>query len=121
MSIVVRPDGVYEAAELRAACRTGAGLPAPGRSGLPRQQMQRRALRVRQGRDGAGCTFAQGEGAALPPGDGPAFQGDAYEGFRVVSYKFGDVQLKEQIVTQNVPLAIQPLYDWSGAPPQAGA
>lgn len=110
VSIVIRPDGVYEAAELRAACEQA----------LTYQRHVDPSLRARKC-GGVHFVFAKGVidpgvrlrkgDAALPPGDGPAFQGDAYEGFRVVAYKFGDIQAREQVVTQNPPLAINPVYE----------
>ena len=111
VSIVVRPDGVYEAAELRAACEQALAYQRQVEAAFRASKCSGVRFVFAKGVMEPGVRLRKGEGAALPPGDGPAFQGDAYEGFRVVSYKFGDVQLKEQIVTQNVPLAIQPLYD----------
>lgn len=111
VSIIVRPDGVYEAAELRAACEQA----------LAYQRQQDSALR---GSRCAGVRFVFARGladpgvkvrrgaaaAALPAQDGAAFDGDPYQGFKVVNYRFeaGD---KAQVATPNAPLAINPVYE----------
>jgi hypothetical protein len=111
VSIVVRPDGVYEAADLRAACEQALAYQRQTESGFRGSRCSGVRFVFAKGVMDPGVRLRKGEGASLPPGDGPAFVGDAYEGFRVVSYKFGDAQQKEQVVTQNVPLAINPIYD----------
>jgi len=111
ISIVVRPDGVYDAAELRAACEQALAYQRQLDAALHKSKCSGVRFVFAKGVMEPGVRLHKGEGAALPPVDGPAFQGDPYEGFRVVSYKFGDVQLKEQLMTQNVPLAINPVYD----------
>jgi hypothetical protein len=111
ISIVVRPDGVYEAGDLRAACEQALAYQRLAEAGLRANKCSGVRFVFAKGVLEPGVRLRKGEGPALPPSDGPAFQGDAYEGFRVVAYKFGDAQLKEQVVTQNVPLAISPVYD----------
>lgn len=109
VSIVARPDGVYDVADLRAACEQA----------LAYQQYVDAALRASRcvgvrfvfakGMADPGVRIRQGT-ASLPALDGAAFQGDSYDGFRVVHYRFepGD---KAQVVTQNAPLAINPVYE----------
>ncbi len=110
VSIVVRPDGVYEASELRAACEqalayqryvdvsTRAVKCVGVRFVFPKTVLD------------PGVKLRKGEAASLPPGEGPAFQGDAFEGFRVVNYRFDPID-KGQVVTPNAPLAINPLFE----------
>ncbi len=111
VSIVVRPDGVYEAGDLRAACEQALAFQKSVDGAL----RERRCVGVRfvfaRGMADPGVRVRKGEGEALSTSDGPAFQGDPYEGFRVVSYRFGAVAEKSHVVTQNAPLAINPVYE----------
>jgi hypothetical protein len=56
-----------------------------------------------------GVKLRRAELSPLPAVDGPAFQGDPYEGFRVVTYRFEGSD-KAQVVTENAPLAINPVF-----------
>jgi hypothetical protein len=58
-----------------------------------------------------GVRVRKGEGEALSTAEGPAFQGDPYEGFTVVSYRFGAAADKSHVVTQNAPLAITAAFE----------
>jgi hypothetical protein len=111
MSIVLRADGVYEVADLRAACEQALAYQRYVEPGLK----ARRCIGVRfvfaHGSGDPGVRLRKGEGSALSVTDGPAFPGDSYDGFRVVSYRFGEASEKTPVVTQNAPLAITPLYD----------
>lgn len=110
VSIVVRPDGVYEANELRAACEqalayqrhvelvSGAGKCVGVRFVFARGMAE------------PGVKLRKGEAASLPPTDAPAFFGDPYEGFRVVEYRFDPLD-KGQVVTPNTPLALTALVE----------
>lgn len=110
VSIVARADGVYEASDLHAACEQALAYQryldpsfrtthcAGVRFVFPRTMLD------------PGVKLRKGEAASLPPGDGPAFHGDPYESFRVVTYRFDAVD-KGQVVTPNAPLAITPLFE----------
>lgn len=111
VSIVVRPDGVYEAADLRAACEQALAYQRYLDPSLRASKCTGVRFVFAKGVLDPGVRLRKGDAAALPPGDGPAFQGDPYEGFRVVAYRFGDPLAREQVVTQNPPLAISPAYD----------
>ena len=111
VSIVVRPDGVYEGNDLRSACDEALAYQRSVDASL-------RALRctgVRfvfpSGVADPGVRVRKGEGDALSTADGPAFPGDPYEGFRVVNYHFGAASEKSHVVTQTPPLAINPIYE----------
>ena len=110
VSIVLRPDGVYEASELRAACEQALAY----QRHIDASMRAKKCVGVRfvfaKTLVDPGVKLRRGEGASLPPGDGPAFLGDPYEGFRVVSYRFDAID-KEQVVTPNAPLAINPLFE----------
>lgn len=109
LSIVVRPDGVYDGAELRAACEQALGYARYADRSLGARHCA--AVRFVFGKKGeASVRVRRGQGvdAALPVVEGVAFQGDADGGFPTVTYRFGPEQV--QVVTNNPPLAIVPLW-----------
>lgn len=109
ISIVVRPDGVYEGAELRAACEQALAF--------------QRTVNAATYRDkhcvGVRFTFAKKldadvrwkGGAALPAVAGPAFPDDAGNAYNVVMVRFDAVSDKGQVVSQNAPLAVAPVFE----------
>jgi hypothetical protein len=112
VSIVARADGVYEAADLRAACEQA-------------QAYQRATDAAFRGGRCAGVRFAfarKGEaqvrlrhgaqdGAALPAAEGPAFEDGPGPAFSIVDYRFDAAPAQGQVISQNMPLAIAPLYE----------
>lgn len=111
LSIVARVDGVYEGADLRAACDQAL-------------QYLRDTDANYAGRHCAGVRFAflpTSDAAVrirdplkettLPAGAGPAFDGDANTGFRVVAYRFADWPDKVQITAQSAPAAIAAMIE----------
>jgi hypothetical protein len=105
VSIIVRPDGVYELADLRAACEqalnyqraieaSARGLHCTG----VRFAFARRAELLVKLRNAGGEQ-------ALAVADGAAFADDPNDGFRIVMVRIGEAD-KGQVVTQNAPLAI---------------
>lgn len=112
VSLVVRPDGIYEAAELRAACDqalafaryadasarsltcAGVRFGYAGTGGAP-------VVRVRSG----------AAAAALPAATGALFPDDPDDGFQTVLYRFGETPARGQVVTQEAPLAIVPVFE----------
>ncbi|GGY27955.1 hypothetical protein [Pseudoduganella albidiflava] len=111
ISIVARVDGVYESADLRAACD---------------QALQ--YLRHLDGNYGsrrcAGVRFAflpksdaevrvrdPLREATLPAAEGAAFDGDANAGFRVMVYRFAEWPERVQVISQNAPVAIAPVIE----------
>ena len=111
ISIVVRPDGVYEAHDLRTACeqalayqRSVEGSPRGGRCAGVRFVFAR-------GTQDPGVRLRKGEGDALTTVDGPAFPGDAYQLYRVVNFRFAAASDNSHVVTQNAPLAINPIVE----------
>jgi len=111
LSLAVRADGAYDAAELRAACEqalqyqryVNAAFGARKCVGV-RFVYQKKAEAVLQLRDG-------GRETLLPSVDGAAFDGDAGAGFRVVNYRFSDWPERGQVVSPFPPLALAPLFD----------
>lgn len=112
VSIVARADGVYEAADLRAACEQAQAYQRAtdaafrgGRCVGVRFAFARKGeaqLRLRQG--------AQ-DSAPLPAAEGPAFADGPGPEFSIVNYRFEATPAQGQVVSQNAPLAISPLYE----------
>ena len=111
VSIVTRPDGVYAAADLRAACeqllaylRSTGGANGKRCAGVQFSYARMEAAQVRyQGGDGAPVPLAAQEG--------PAFPGDAVAGFRVFAYRFSAHPDAGQVLTSATPLAIAALLE----------
>ena len=110
LSIVVRQDGVYEAADLRTACEQALAYERHIDSSLRATRCTGVRFVFPQGAADAIVKLRNGSGAALPTTTGPAFQGDAYERFQLVQYRF-EAGEKNQLTTPNAPLAINPVYE----------
>ncbi|MES2298875.1 MAG: hypothetical protein V4582_17655 [Pseudomonadota bacterium] len=113
-SIVGRADGVYEAADLRAAC---AQLLAYQRYVDPAAERGRACVGVRFSFARKDVTanvrfkMLDGSASVLAAAEGPAFADDAAGVFRIVNYRFADWPDKGFLVTQSPPLAITALYE----------
>jgi hypothetical protein len=118
VSVLVRPDGVYEAAELRAACdqalnfaryadASARSLRCAGvRFGFARKAGTP-TVRLRDGGDGRDG----GPGPALPVSEGTVFADDPDDGYKTVVYGFAATPARGQVVTQDAPLAIAPVFE----------
>ena len=110
VSLALRADGLYEAADLRAACEQALGFArhadASARklacAGVRLVFSKQRAQTVR--------VRANGAEQVLPVLRAAAFAGDADDDFPVVVYRFGAAGAG-QVVTYNAPLAIVPLFE----------
>jgi hypothetical protein len=112
VSIVVRPDGVYAAGELRAACEQALGFARHVDASARRRQCAGvRFVFPKKGGD-AGARVRQADGAelALPVVEGVAFDGDLDAGFPTATYRFG-ADDRARVVTYNAPLAIVPVFE----------
>lgn len=112
VSVVVRPDGVYEAAELRAACDQALGFARYADASA--RSLTCAGVRFGFARKGAApvVRLRNGEGSpALPVAEGSIFSDDPDDGFRTVLYRFGDTPVRGQVVTQEAPLAIAPVFE----------
>jgi hypothetical protein len=112
VSIVIRADGVYQASELRAACEQA----------LAYQRLVEAGVR---GKTCAGVRFVfaskgveprvrlrRGDSEqALPVLEGAAFDGDPNDGFKIVNVRFAASPPGGQVVAQDAPLAIAPLFE----------
>lgn len=112
VSVAVRPDGVYEATELRAACDQALNfaryVDASARS------LACAGVRFGFAGKGAAPVVRLRNGApapALPVAEGGLFSGDPDDGFRTVLYRFADTPARGQVVTQEAPLAIAPVFE----------
>ncbi len=113
ISIAARADGVYEAAELRAACDQALEFQ---RTVQPAAYRDRHCVGVR-------FTFAKKADAdvrwkapgrdstALPAVAGPAFPDEAGNAYSVVTVRFDGAPDKGQLVSQNAPLAVAPVFE----------
>lgn len=109
VSIVARADGVYDSAELRAACAQALDYlrytDASARAGACV------GVRFVYPREGAAPLLRlRGEGA-LPVLAGPAFPGDAHGAYRVVDYRFAEHGGPGPLLAASPPLAIAPLIE----------
>ena len=113
ISIAVHPDGVYEAAQLRAACEQAlayqryvapasvAGKKCVGvRFAYPKEDANV-VVRVRHG----------GQDTLLRVEEGAAFPGDAVEHFRIARYRFADAPAEGQVSTHQAPVSIAPVFE----------
>ena len=111
VSIVTRPDGVYAAADLRAACEQFLAYTryAGSAGGKRCAGVQFAYART----DAAQVRYQGGDGAALPLAvqEGPAFPGDAVAGFRIFAYRFSAHPDGGQVFTSGTPLAIAALLE----------
>jgi hypothetical protein len=111
VSILSRNDGVYESVDLRAACEQAlayqryidASYGSKKCAGV-RFVFGNRADALVQAK------YGQRE-APLPVVDGPAFDGETIGAYRTATYLFADWSSQGQVVSQNTPLAIAPLYE----------
>ena len=114
VSIVHRPDGSYEAADLRAACEQALAF---------QRYVDVGALRARQcvgvrfsfSKTGAEPNVrfrkSERESLALPAGEGAPFPDQLGESVRIATYRFADWPEKGQLTSPNPPLAIAPLFE----------
>jgi hypothetical protein len=112
VSVLVRPDGVYEAAELRAACDQA--LSFARYADASARSLSCAGVRFGFGRKGSAPVVRVRDGelaAALPVGEGAIFADDPDDGFRTVFYRFADTPARGQVLTQDAPLAIAPVFE----------
>ncbi len=108
VSIQTRADGIYELADLRAAC---------DEAYVYQQFAEPAAVRGKKC-VGVRFSYARGSSAALrykdkvlTIGEGAAFQDDPNEAFRVVNVRFAELPDKGQLTSAAAPVAIAALYE----------
>lgn len=114
VSLVVRADGIYDMAELRAACEQALGYARY----LDATYASRSCAGVRFGFSKAGSlpslTVKRAQSAEtteLKVQEGAIFADDASDAFRVANLRFGAYAGRVQVSTQDAPLAIVPLFE----------
>ncbi|WP_426110928.1 hypothetical protein [Massilia sp. PWRC2] len=119
VSLVVRADGIYDMAELRAACEQALGYARY----LDATYASRSCAGVRFGFSKTGplptLTVKRGQPAEtteLKVQEGAIFGDDASDAFRVANLRFGAYAGRVQVSTQEAPLAIVPLFEGAAAP-----
>ncbi|WP_373990470.1 hypothetical protein [Duganella sp. BuS-21] len=111
VSIVTRPDGVYAAADLRVACEQLLAYLRHGGDATGKRCVGVQFTYSKN--DAAQLQFQAAGGAvsALAAKEGPAFEGDVVQGFRVFAYRFAALPEAGQVVTSSTPLAIAALLE----------
>ena len=112
VTIAPRADGVYDSAELRAACAQALGYARY----VDASQRGRQCVGVRfvfPKKSDVGARVHRGDGREHPlaVASGPAFAGDADDGFQVVNYRFGPDGERAQVTAYDAPLAIVPVFE----------
>lgn len=114
VSLVVRPDGIYDMAELRAACEQALEYARY----LDATYAKRSCAGVRFGFSKSGplptLTIKRSgppEASELRVQDGAIFPDDSNDSFRIANLRFGAWPGRVQISTQEAPLAIVPLFE----------
>lgn len=112
VSIAARPDGVYEAAELQAACEQALNY----QRFVDASAHAKKCVGVRFAFAGKGerpgVKLRKGDAEqALPVLPGAAFADDPKQAFLTVTYRFVQPAAREQVVTQDAPLAIAALFE----------
>ncbi len=112
VSIIARADGVYEAADLRAACEQALGVERylKGAAANGKTCVGVRFAFARKGDAVVRLRNAGGD-AVLPATEGAAFDGDMNDGFKTVTYRFATWPASGQVVSQNVPLAVAAVFE----------
>jgi hypothetical protein len=107
VSIAVRPDGLYEMADLRTACAQALDFARyVDASQRARQCAAVRFVFLKRADGGARLRRPDSPEQALP-----LTTGDADEGYPAVTWRFGAGAERGQVVTFNAPLAILPIFD----------
>ena len=111
VTILTRNDGIYESTDLRAACEQALAYQryidssyGSKKCGGVRFVFGNRADALVQAKYGP-------REAPLPVVDGPAFDGETLGTYRTATYRFVDWSAQGQVVSQNTPLAIAPLFE----------
>lgn len=114
VSIVGRADGVYEAADLRAACDQAlAYLRHSGEGWVRGKQCVGVQFSYARNDGYAEVRFRKADRtlSTLPAHEGGAFAGDVVDTLKVVVYRFAALPDAGQVITRNAPLAIAPLIE----------
>lgn len=112
VTLAVRADGVYEASELRAACDQALNYARYVEASARRLACA--GVRIGFARKGAApvVRLRNGESVTqLPAGEGAIFADDPDESFQSVLVRFAELPARAQVVTQEAPLALVPVFE----------
>lgn len=112
VTIAPRTDGLYDSAELRAAC--GQALDFLRYTDATARARACVGVRFVYPHEAAGPLVRLRSGTAesvLAASEGGAFADDGGAGFRVVNYRFGEGGERRELLTSSAPLLIAPLID----------
>jgi len=112
VSLLPQADGIYDEAQLRAACEQALGFARYADASLRTRQCGgvRFVFARRAGDIAVRLHRAEGADQTLAPVTGAAFQGEVGEGFPTVVYRFAGAE-RAQVISANPPLAIVPLFE----------
>ncbi|GAB2858729.1 hypothetical protein GCM10027277_29010 [Pseudoduganella ginsengisoli] len=111
VSIAVRPDGVYEGAELRAACEQALDFQRTVNAAGYRDKHCVGVRFTFAKKSDADVRWKGRDGAPLPVLSGPAFPDEAGNAYSVVTVRFDAATDKGQVISQNAPLALAPVFE----------
>ncbi len=113
-SIAVRPDGVYDLSDLRAACEQVLAYQRYANTVPGARQCVgvRMAFARKGGEPNVRLRKTEGTAAALPASDGSAFSDDPNDSFRVVDVRFDGA--RGQVLSATVPVAIAAAFEPGG-------
>jgi hypothetical protein len=109
VTLAVRQDGIYDAAELRAGCEEALAFARHADRSMAGRHCA--AVRFVYPKNSEARVHARSNQAetALPVVEGAAFQGDADGGFPTVTYRFAAGHA--QLVSSTPPAAIVPMFE----------
>lgn len=113
-SILIRPDGIYEAADLRAACeQLLAYQNTLGSDGLRGKKCNGvRFVYAKKSLDTlVELRINERSAQVLPVTEGAAFWDENNENFKTVNYVFSSASEKMQLVTRSAPIAISAQFN----------
>jgi hypothetical protein len=114
ISIIPRADGVYEMADLRSACEQALSyLKTIGdASAINRKCVGVKFSYARNVTD-TGVKFRNAgmQPSAMAAQEGGAFSGDTVRTYKTITVRFDEATEKGQVLTQNPPIAIAPLFE----------
>ncbi len=117
ISIMVRADGVYETADLRAACEQVLAYQRSVESSFQGKKCVGVRLayspknQTSTGEPVVELRNVNGNVSKLPVSEGGAFAGMADEDFQIINMSFSGSPDKSQLITRSMPLAISALFE----------
>ena len=114
ISIIPRADGVYEMADLRSACEQALGyLKTIGDPSTTNKKCAGVKFSYSRNITDTGVKFrnASMQSSAMAAQEGNAFSGDMVRAYKTITVRFDEATEKGQVLTQNPPIAIAPLFE----------